>query len=184
MKKRIITVLVLLALIAFASIGIANIRNNHQHIQLDQIKLQDNTAKLKLLNTKYQQLNTQLDKSGVDKAKLEEQLKTLEQEKQALQAQITARQLKTPSVSNVAYAQPVSDGGDAKMFIYNKESGNNPAAVNSSGCRGLGQACPGSKLPCSNTDYACQDAFFTNYMASRYGTWENAKAFWLGHSWW
>lgn len=69
------------------------------------------------------------------------------------------------------------------MFIYMHESGNNPAAVNSSGCRGLGQACPGSKLPCG-ADYACQDAFFTNYMLNRYGSWENAKAFWLSHNWW
>lgn len=29
-----------------------------------------------------------------------------------------------------------------------------------------------------------QDAWFTNYMKSRYGTWVNAKAFWLSHNWW
>lgn len=73
---------------------------------------------------------------------------------------------------------------DPKAFIYFCESGNNPAAVNAGGCRGLGQACPGSKLPCSATDYDCQDKWFTNYMLSRYGTWENARAFWLSHQWW
>lgn len=72
----------------------------------------------------------------------------------------------------------------AKAFIYSHESGNNPAAVNSIGCRGLGQACPGSKLPCSDTDYACQDTWFTNYMLARYGSWSNAHQFWLQHSWW
>lgn len=89
-------------------------------------------------------------------------------------------------VAEPAYVAPapvVADAGSAKMFIYNHESGNNPASVNSSGCRGLGQACPGSKLPC-DADYACQDAWFTNYMQGRYGTWENAKAFWLAHNWW
>lgn len=71
-----------------------------------------------------------------------------------------------------------------KLFIYNHESGNNPGAVNSAGCRGLGQACPGSKLPCADNDYACQDAWFTNYMLSRYGSWERAYAFWLTNHWW
>tara|TARA_R110000868_G_scaffold393078_1_gene663994 strand:+ start:275 stop:658 length:384 start_codon:yes stop_codon:yes gene_type:complete len=74
---------------------------------------------------------------------------------------------------------------DAKMFIYLKESGNNPSAINkSSGACGLGQALPCSKMPCSLTDYNCQDHFFTAYMQNRYGTWENAKAFWLSHNWW
>lgn len=68
---------------------------------------------------------------------------------------------------------------DAKMFIYAHESGNDPTAVNKDGCRGLGQACPGSKLPCKAKEYACQDVWFTNYMKDRYGTWEKAKAHWL-----
>lgn len=81
---------------------------------------------------------------------------------------------------------PVSDN-DAKMFIYFKESGNRPTARNSGGCLGLGQACPGSKLlaVCPDlNDYACQDNFFTGYMLNRYKTWENARQFWLQHSWW
>jgi len=77
------------------------------------------------------------------------------------------------------------NSSEAKMFIYLKESGNNPGAINkSSGACGLGQALPCSKMPCSLSDYACQDQFFTAYMQARYGTWENAKAFWLSHHWW
>lgn len=68
---------------------------------------------------------------------------------------------------------------DAKQFIYFKESSNNPRAVNSQGCRGLGQACPGSKLPCADNDYQCQDEWFTEYMLNRYGSWTAAKAHWL-----
>lgn len=71
----------------------------------------------------------------------------------------------------------------AKAFIYQKESGNNPNAVNSIGCRGLGQACPGSKLPCG-ADYACQDAWFTGYMQQRYGSWTKAYQFWIKNHWW
>lgn len=88
-----------------------------------------------------------------------------------------------PSKPTTAPSVATGSEAEAKMFIYMKESGNRPEAVNSTGCRGLGQACPGSKLPCGN-DYACQDAWFTNYMKNRYGTWVNAKAFWLSHSWW
>lgn len=74
---------------------------------------------------------------------------------------------------------------DAKMFIYYHESGNRPNAINaSSGACGLGQALPCSKMNCSLSDYACQDAFFTRYMLARYGTWQNAKSFWLQHRWW
>lgn len=79
---------------------------------------------------------------------------------------------------------PANDGS-AKMFVYMRESGNNPGSINrSSGACGLGQALPCSKMPCSLSDYACQDVWFTNYMLSRYGSWENAKAFWLSHRWW
>lgn len=81
-------------------------------------------------------------------------------------------------------AAPVSSNS-AKAFIYAHESGNNPGAINaSSGACGLGQALPCSKMPCSLSDYACQDNFFTAYMQGRYGTWENAQAFWLSHHWW
>lgn len=86
-------------------------------------------------------------------------------------------------VKIVSTPPKIAQEGDAKLYIYMKESGNNPAAVNSLGCRGLGQACPGSKLPCGN-DYACQDAWFTNYMQGRYGTWENARAFHMANGWW
>lgn len=83
-----------------------------------------------------------------------------------------------------AAAPPVS-GNAAKAFIYQKESGNRTDAINaSSGACGLGQALPCSKMGCSLSDYACQDAWFTNYAMQRYGSWENAQAFWLANHWW
>jgi hypothetical protein len=91
--------------------------------------------------------------------------------------------------ANVASAPTVAlTGSDAeyKLFIYNHESGNNPTRANGSGCLGLGQACPGSKLlrVCPTLDYACEDAFFTNYALSRYGSWAGAYSFWIAHRWW
>jgi hypothetical protein len=73
----------------------------------------------------------------------------------------------------------------AKMFIYMSESGNRTNAINAgSGACGLGQALPCSKLPCSLSDYACQDAWFNQYAIARYGSWQNAMLFWQDHHWW
>ncbi len=95
-----------------------------------------------------------------------------------------AKVVQTPAPAQIAITAP-ADTSDAKLFIYNKESGNNPNSINrSSGACGLGQALPCSKMGCALGDYACQDAFFTKYAINRYGSWENAKAFWLSHHWW
>lgn len=110
----------------------------------------------------------------------------LAEAQEAQRLALIAQQAKNaPQAPTIAQNTPV-DSNSAKMFIYMKESGNNPNARNAGGCLGLGQACPGSKLlaVCPNLDYACQDAFFTNYALSRYGSWEGALAFWQGHHWW
>lgn len=142
-----------------------------------------------LNTTKYQ-----LEQQSKDNQLKEQESQNLKNKIQQLEADLQARnaekvriaslQQKTAhasSVKPIAYSLPANQ---AKAYIYQHESGNNPAAVNSIGCRGLGQACPGSKLPCSNTDYACQDAWFTNYAISRYGSWEKAYSFWIVHRWW
>jgi LysM repeat protein len=72
--------------------------------------------------------------------------------------------------------------GAARAFIIQKESGGDPYAVNaSSGACGLVQ-----KLPCNVPlgDTSAQLADAEKYMKSRYGSWTNAKAFWLSHNWW
>lgn len=85
----------------------------------------------------------------------------------------------------------VAGGGNYeadKLYIYNRESGNNPAAVNSSsGACGLGQFLPCNKIqPCTLNEAGrgCQDGKFTAYMQARYGTWSAARAFWDSHNWW
>ena len=96
-----------------------------------------------------------------------------------------------PQSEAVATPQPppvvgVTNCGDNpyKQFIYQHESGCRTDAVNSIGCTGLGQACPGSKLPCSLSDWVCQDNWFSNYAIQRYGSWEAAYSFWLNNHWW
>lgn len=92
----------------------------------------------------------------------------------------------TASKTPVQAPQGVINCGDNfyKSFIYSHESGCNTASVNSLGCAGIGQACPGSKLPCSLSDFACQDAYFSSYAVSRYGGWAQAYNYWLSHSYW
>ncbi len=70
-------------------------------------------------------------------------------------------------------------------YIISRESNWNPGARNGSGCLGLGQACPGSKLTsvCSLSDAVCQLQFFSGY-ANRYGGWGGAYNYWQGHRYW
>jgi len=76
-------------------------------------------------------------------------------------------------------------GSDPEMaYIYSVESGCNTGAYNYLGCRGLGQACPGSKLPCSDSDWTCQDNWFRNYAVERYGSIYAAYLFRASHNWW
>lgn len=104
------------------------------------------------------------------------------QKELAAQAAKVAQQARQATIN----AAPVTvELNDSKLFIYMMESGNRTNAINaSSGACGLGQALPCSKLPCSLSDYACQDAWFTNYAMARYGSWDNAAAFWRANRWW
>lgn len=98
---------------------------------------------------------------------------------------LAAKKLQEPIKLQPAAPATVEGCGDNEYahFIYMHESGCNLNAVNAGGCRGIGQACPGSKLPCG-ADYACQNTWFSNYAISAYGSWEAAYSFWLSHSWW
>jgi hypothetical protein len=70
------------------------------------------------------------------------------------------------------------------QFIISMESGGNSCARNpNSGACGLFQALPCSKMGCSLSDVACQVAWGTNYMVSRYGSTANAVAFWKANHW-
>lgn len=91
-----------------------------------------------------------------------------------------------PVAVPVSYAAPTGDDAFYKSFIYAHESGNDPTRYNSSGCLGLGQACPAGKLlaVCPSMDYACEDQWFSGYAVRAYGSWAGAYQFWLSHSWW
>ncbi len=98
---------------------------------------------------------------------------------------VTTKTTRTTTTARTAShtSYPVSPNA-AKAYIYARESGNNPNATNPNGCYGLGQDCNGVVRTMCGADYACQDAYFTRYAMARYGSWENALAFWQSHHWW
>lgn len=73
-------------------------------------------------------------------------------------------------------------------YVIEHESHWNPGALNSRGCAGLGQACPGSKLaaacPVWRTDAVCQMRYFNKYAVGRYGGWAGAYNHKRSYGWW
>lgn len=106
----------------------------------------------------------------------------------ALPQPVVVAPVQTPRPTSYRAPAPVTnyptDPNSAKAFIYSRESGNNPNATNPNGCYGIGQDCNGRVRSSCGADYACQDAYFSNYATNRYGSWEAAQAFWQSHGWW
>lgn len=150
-------------------------RANHLRLKLE---LQQTQQQKQELDTKFNEQIRETDKLKKLNDDLQIQLQSKKQQ-QAVLASITR------PVTRVEAPIIVPNCGDNQyaQFIYQHESGCRLNAINSIGCRGIGQACPGSKLPCGN-DYACQNAFFTNYAMARYGSWYNAYVFWTANRWW
>lgn len=174
----------------FIGVGVHNLVKTKHTIQLKTIEIQDINLQLKNLEEKYQQ---ELHKNNVN----QEELQKLQQERERLEKELQARaeakriaaerlQKASNTATFTATASAASCGdNEYKAYIYMKESGCRTDAINrSSGACGIGQALPCSKLPCSLSDFACQDAWFTNYAITRYGSWYNAYVFWTRNSWW
>lgn len=203
MKRQVLTVVLALILIGFIAAGATNIRHTNEKIKLHEIELKSRETKLQELNIKYDQVLEQKTNTEAEKQEQLKKIQELESERERLQSELQAKrdrnrleQEKLAEASRKATATPKASaaaikpvggkcntGNPYKDFIYYKESTCNPGSVNSIGCRGIGQACPGTKLPCGN-DFACQDAWFSNYAIQRYGSWEAAYNFWLRNNWW
>ena len=74
---------------------------------------------------------------------------------------------------------------DALVWLWNKESGWDWSADNPwSDAYGIPQALPGSKMgPGWQDDGAVQINWGLQYIAERYGSPTQAKAYWLKHNW-
>lgn len=92
-------------------------------------------------------------------------------------------QVATPATQETtAVESSTNDSSDAKSWIANKESGGSYTVVNpASGTYGKYQ------LQSYNLKYGTspegQEKAADEYVANRYGSWENAKTFWLNHNW-
>lgn len=197
--------LVMIALIAFVTIGTSSLIDRDNKIKLQNIEIQDTSTKLKILDEKYKKLNNDLDHKTKTLQQVEEERKKLEQEKQELSKQLSAKQeaqrlasLEAKIVEAIvptASAQPIN--GDCQSWIEQAgitdtyhanlliggESGCNPGAVNpSSGACGIPQSLPCSKMGCSLDDPVCQLKWMQTYVINRYGSWSNAYATWQSRS--
>lgn len=190
MKYRILLATIVSAVLLLI---VAAVTKTSNKVQLQQIDIKTKAQEIEVKTKRADELQKQLENAHGDLQKL----KKIEEENKKLQEDIKALQAVKDEKARIAAAEKknladkllntqtayAASGNFYKDFIYQHESGNNPSAVNSIGCRGLGQACPGSKLPCG-ADYACQDAWFTNYAMTRYGSWEAAYNWWLQNHWW
>lgn len=200
--KRYQIILASLLIIGFAGAGINDIVSTKNEVKLKEIQLKSTDSELQLLENKYDNINIQLQQSNTDKEKLQKEKEQLDQERQRLEKEVAAKKEaqriaaeKTQSAAQAPVAvisapkvsaASIGNCGDNmyKQYIYQKESGCNTAAVNPIGCFGIGQSCPRSKIAHCGTDFACQDAWFSNYAVTRYGSWEGAYNFWLKNHWW
>lgn len=190
------------ALIGYVGFGVKHLVSSQTKLQHSEVKLEQKSTEYYKLQLDYKTLNgklqQELQKNQTDDATMQKlqqekdeldrrnkELEQLSAAKAAEKARIAAAASKAVNAvtgSGTAYA--ASSDSD-KAFIYQHESGNRTDAINpGSGACGLGQALPCSKMGCSLSDYACQDAWFTNYAMQRYGSWANARAFWEAHRWW
>lgn len=167
--------------------------------------------KTTMLLSTSQELQSLEDKKKALAEQLANEKKVIEELKQKIAAKKAAEAAAKAEAARVQ-AQPVytasvraeaprvvSSGGGLRSgcgdnqyaaYIYGQESGGrvtgmcNPSAVNPGGCTGIGQSCPASKIAHCGTDYGCQNAWFSNYAAQRYGGWAGAYSFHKANGWW
>lgn len=187
-----------IALIGYVGFGITHLVSRDVKMRHSDVQLEVKSTELKQLQLDYQNLNSKLNNELQNGQTDDTTIKQLQQQKdeldrrnKELEQQVSARAAEKKRIADAASqvvntltgtATASADSGGAKLWVYMHESGNNPNSQASNGACGLGQALPCSKMACSLGDYSCQDAWFTNYMVNRYGTWENAKATWISRA--
>jgi hypothetical protein len=110
---------------------------------------------------------------------------------QALIAAAAAAAARALGAIGGAIGGAITGGGGARAWIIAHESGGNPRAKNpTSTASGLYQfingtwkAYGGSTATAAQASVAEQNAVADRYVASRYGSWENAQRFWMAHHW-
>lgn len=181
--------------ILFVVLGANNLVSNQNQLHIQKLQVKSKNAELKTLELKYDNLQIELNKTDKNNQeqikKLQEEKDRLEQERLRLEKELAVKrasklQIASQSIPTSGSASASSNcGTDPYMSqIYMRESGCRVGAVNPIGCTGLGQSCPASKIAHCGLDWACQNAWFTNYANVRYGSPAQAWAFWQKNHWW
>jgi TolA-binding protein len=203
-REQFLAVITFIVITVAVTTGVFTAKLNKSYTD-QQTKYKNSQVELKKVNQQLEYVKQEKAKQIDDSKQQVQKIQDLEQEKANLEQQVQAKvdeksniaqaateTLNTITATPTASADPLTatvDGcGDNAManYIYTHESSCNLSVVNAEGCIGIGQACPASKLTavCPGLDYACENAFFTDYANTRYGGWEGAYAFWTQNHWW
>lgn len=196
-------VLLSIALVGFIVLGVTNVRESNQKLQLNEIELKSKETQLIELNQKYDEVIDLKTKTQKEKEEQHRKIQELEKQRERLERELQAKLDKkaadkeklaraaqkasgvgTASAASGSCSDWMAAAGIAQTEATNKlilkESGCNPRAVNpSSGACGIPQAYPCSKLPNGvNTDPVTQLRWMDTYVKGRYGSWDNALSTW------
>ena len=120
---------------------------------------------------------------------LDDKIRALEGEAGVLRVTLQQRQQRQAGQGRGGGKCDLSGTSDAEYFIIMKESGGDPTADNPrSTAFGLGQLLIDGRrhylgANADTIDCGLQLQAFRGYVRDRYGTAENARAFWLSHGW-
>lgn len=211
-------ILAILVIVGFSYLAIKNISQLDKSLKETKMKLDLKNSETKKLQSKWDKVNQELENLKKDHSSSKDKIKELEQQKQNLENQLQAKAEQKAKLAQTAEAskkasaaaptptpapQPVKVSGTCEQwmtqagitdianasFIFHKESGCNPNAVNaSSKAHGVCQALPGNKMATAGSDWysnpVTQMRWCQSYAIGRYGSWANAVAFWKANRWW
>jgi hypothetical protein len=142
-----------------------------------------------VINRKIDQALELRDLRVQAKDALDDKIRRLEGEAGVLRVTLQQRQQRQAGQVRGGGKCDLSGTSDAEYFIIMKESGGDPTADNPrSTAFGLGQLLIDGRrhylgANADTTDCALQLQAFRGYVRDRYGTAENARAFWVSHGW-
>lgn len=174
----------------FGGVAYAQSTENSRPLSVNKQIIEQRTQEVKTKSEVVYSTNLTVNTLADQKENLRSQLVAEQQKvaelKQKIAQKKAAEAKRVVATKQTIQAPPSGGCGDNPYasYIYSKESGCRTTARNASGCYGIGQACPGSKIAHCGSDYACQNAWFTNYAIQRYGSWENAYNFHKTRGWW
>lgn len=209
-------ILAIAIIVGFSYLAIKNISQLDKSLKETKTKLDLKSSEATKLQSKWDKINKELENLKKDHSSSKDKIKELEQQKQNLENQLQAKAEQKAKLAQVAEAskkasaaapapapQPVKVSGTCEQwmaqagitdianasFIFHKESGCNPNAVNaSSKAHGVCQALPGNKMATAGSDWysnpITQMRWCQSYAIGRYGSWANAVAFWKANRWW